>query len=86
MTKNTEQAPNKPAEKQGDHTTPTQADLAQKAMDLKAAGEEAPEWQDRQTDTAGDGPLASRNEHEPVMGAFDAEGQRPALERSRKVR
>ncbi len=63
-----------------------QQELAAKALQLKRAGESEREYLDRQTQSAGEGPIAGLNAHEPVMGAFDAEGQRPALERSRKVR
>lgn len=39
-----------------------------------------------QQDYARTGPIKARNTFEPVMGAFDAEGHRPVLERSRKER
>lgn len=39
-----------------------------------------------QQDYARTGPNDARNTFEPVMGAFDAEGHRPVLERSRKER
>lgn len=64
----------------------TQKDIAEKALKLKTENAPEQEHLERQDDHAGDGPIAQRNEHEPVSGAFDAEGQRPALERSRKVR
>ncbi|MCX9148243.1 hypothetical protein [Erythrobacter sp. WG] len=67
-------------------TDRTQKDIAEKAMKLKADGAAAPDYLEHQEDTAGDGPIAERNREEPVMGALDAEGQRPVLERSRKVR
>ena len=63
-----------------------QQEIAAKALQLKQAGEVEPEYLERQTRSAGEGPIGGLNAHEPVMGAFDAEGQRPALERSRKVR
>jgi hypothetical protein len=65
---------------------PSQSDIAAKAMELKRQGQKRAEHLDHQTDTPGDGPLGSRNAHEPVMGAFEAEGHRPVVERSRKVR
>lgn len=64
----------------------TQKDIAQKALELKSKGAAPQEYLEHQEDTAGDGPISERNREEPVMGAFDAEGQRPVLERSRKVR
>lgn len=67
-------------------TDKTQKDIAEKAMQLKADGQASQDHLDHQEDTAGDGPIAARNREEPVMGALDAEGQRPVLERSRKVR
>ena len=44
------------------------------------------DYLDRQEPTAGDGPVPGLNPDAPVMGAFDAEGHRPVLERSRKAR
>ena len=67
-------------------TDKTQKDIADKAMQLKTDNAPAQDHLDRQEDTAGDGPIAERNQNEPVSGAFDAEGQRPVLERSRKAR
>lgn len=64
----------------------SQQDIAAKALEMKQSGDAQPEYLERQSRTAGEGPIASLNTHEPVMGAFDAEGHRPALERSRKVR
>lgn len=64
----------------------TQKDIAEKALKLKTDNAATQEHLDRQEDTAGDGPIAQRNQDEPVSGALDAEGQRPVLERSRKVR
>ena len=67
-------------------TDKTQKDIAEKAMKLKAQGAASEGYLDHQEDTPGQGPISERNREEPVMGALDAEGQRPALERSRKVR
>lgn len=67
-------------------TDKTQKDIAEKAMQMKAQGKPSQDYLDHQEDTAGEGPISERNREEPVMGAFDAEGQRPVLERSRKVR
>lgn len=67
-------------------TDKTQKDIAEKAMKLKAEGAASQDYLDHQENTAGEGPISERNREEPVMGAFDAEGQRPVLERSRKVR
>ncbi len=63
-----------------------QTRLANKALEMKQKAGEDQAYLDHQTDTAGDGPIAERNREEPVMGALDAEGHRPVLERSRKVR
>lgn len=63
-----------------------QKKFAEKALATKASARSKATHLKMQTPTAGDGPLKSLNTHEPVMGAFDAEGHRPVLERSRKVR
>jgi hypothetical protein len=44
------------------------------------------EYLKRQTDTPNEGAVRGPNPAAPVDGAFDAEGHRPVLERSRKVR
>ena len=67
-------------------TDKTQKDIARKAMELKNANAPSQDHLAHQQETAGDGPISERNQHEPVSGALDAEGQRPVLERSRKVR
>ncbi len=67
-------------------TDTNQKDIAQKALELKNANASAQDHLVHQQDTAGAGPISERNQHEPVSGALDAEGQRPVLERSRKVR
>ena len=64
--------------------TSPQKKNAAKALKQKPEPDQA--YLDRQEATPGDGPIAERNREEPVMGAFDAEGHRPVLERSRKVR
>lgn len=64
----------------------SQVDVAQKALKLKREGEESRDYLKHQERSAGDGPIATRNTEEPVSGALDAEGHRPVLERSRKVR
>ncbi|MFN3817921.1 hypothetical protein [Blastomonas sp.] len=78
MTKKTEKAP--PA--------PDQTELSENALNLKQQGEnpDDAEYLDRQTDTAGTGRISEPSSHNPPMGALDAEGHRPVLERSRKVR
>lgn len=67
---------------------PDQMRLAEKALKLKEqdAQRSDPEYLDRQTDTPGEGRIAEPGDHNPPMGALDAEGHRPVLERSRKVR
>lgn len=78
MTKDTKKAP--PA--------PDQAELSEKALNLKQEGEptEDAEYLQHQTDTAGEGRVSEPSSHNPPMAALEAEGHRPVLERSRKVR
>lgn len=67
---------------------PDQVRLAEKALKLKEqdAQRDDPEYLERQTDTAYQGRIDGPSDHDPPMGALDAEGHRPVLERSRKVR
>ncbi len=67
-------------------TDKTQKDVAEKALKMKQEDASSREYLERQEKTAGDGPISERNREDPVSGALDAEGQRPVLERSRKVR
>lgn len=64
----------------------TQADLAQRALEMKQEAERDAVQHHPESHTAGDGPLQDERPNEPPMGAHDAEGHRPVLERSRKVR
>lgn len=64
----------------------TQKNIAEKAQVLKNEGEDQREYVDRQTPTARQGPVATEGNEGPPSGALEAEGQRPVLERSRKVR
>lgn len=64
----------------------SQRDIAAKAAKLKKDGEEQREWLDRQEDTAGEGMAEKSTNEDAARGALDAEGHRPVLERSRKVR
>jgi hypothetical protein len=64
----------------------TQKDIAEKALAMKNKDAPEQDYLEHQEKTAGDGPISERNRDEPVMGALDAEGHRPVLERSRKVR
>ena len=64
--------------------TATQKDLAEKAMALKARAPE-PAHPDPGR-TADEGMTATPRAGMAPSGAFGAEGQRPVLERSRKVR
>lgn len=67
-------------------TKTTQAELAEKALQAKRAAEaRAPAHPENQP-TPGEGPITHPRPDQPPMGALDAEGQRPVLERSRKVR
>lgn len=67
---------------------PDQTELSAKALDLKQQGDpvDGAEYLQHQTNTAGEGRIDNLGSHNPPMGALDAEGQRPVLERSRKVR
>jgi hypothetical protein len=78
MTKKTEKA----------SSEPDQTELSEKALNLKQQGEptEDAEYLQHQTDTAGEGRISEPSDHNPPMGALEAEGHRPVLERSRKVR
>jgi hypothetical protein len=62
-----------------------QASIAAKALKLKKDGVQPPEHPDggRQSN---EGSQSIPHTDQAPSGAFDAEGQRPVLERSRKVR
>jgi hypothetical protein len=62
----------------------TQSELSQKALDLVQAA--APPMHPETGDTPNPGTVSLPRPDQPPSGAFDAEGQRPVLERSRKVR
>ena len=64
----------------------TQADLARRALDMKQKAEGEAETTHPESRTAGEGQVQAPQPGAPPVGAFDAEGHRPALERSRKVR
>lgn len=66
--------------------TPTQADHAKRALDMKQEADREADSNIPESRTAGDGQLREARPGEPPMGALDAEGHRPVLERSRKVR
>lgn len=61
----------------------TQADLAAKAEAMKNAAETPPRPEPEQTANEG---MTNTGRGGNSAGALDAEGQRPVLERSRKVR
>ena len=63
-----------------------QQEIAAKALELKQDQNSNADYLEHQTETSGEGQISGRNTHEPVMGAFNSEGHRPVLERSRKVR
>lgn len=72
------------------HSSPkdekTQADYVREALETRNEAETPPRPESK---TAHEGQLHEherREGKEPPMGAFDAEGHRPVLERSRKVR
>lgn len=62
----------------------TQEAEAKRAMELKCTAQAAPHPSPGQT--ANEGMNPTPNATIAPSGAFDAEGQRPVLERSRKVR
>ncbi len=62
-----------------------QAALAHKALTTKAAGAEEPDHPATEPH-ADEGIQPTSRRDYPPSGAFDAEGQRPVLERSRKQR
>lgn len=68
----------------------SQAEIAARALALKQrADAEAPEHAEQAAEgvTPGnEGMTSTPRKDYPKSGAFDAEGQRPVLERSRKVR
>lgn len=64
----------------------TQAEIAQRALDMKNKAAEENETSIPESRTAGEGQINEERANAPPMGALDAEGHRPVLERSRKVR
>lgn len=62
-----------------------QQEIAKKAAQLKAARDEL-SLRPLNDDHANEGIVSVPFEHQAPSGAFDAEGHRPVLERSRKVR
>jgi len=71
------------ADEGADMSDKTQTEIAQEALRLKVEGTpDRPENDDHPSE----GTQAIERPDYPPSGAFDAEGQRPVLERSRKVR
>ena len=66
-------------------STDGQIELATKALELKRAGETGPDHPPTE-DHPGPGTTPIPRLDYPPSGAFDAEGQRPVLERARKER
>ena len=62
-----------------------QAENSQRALAMKQA-RETPSFHPEAEDTPNDGIIPTPRPDHPPSGAFDAEGHRPVLERSRKVR
>lgn len=62
-----------------------QASLAAKAMAVKEAGASPPDHPTAEDSSSGGVKSVPRPDY-PQSGAFDAEGHRPVLERSRKER
>lgn len=64
----------------------TQAEIAQRALDMKTQAADDSDVSIPESRTSGDGQISEERANAPPMGALDAEGHRPVLERSRKVR
>lgn len=64
----------------------TQADLARRALEAKQSAAKDARQPRPESRTAGEGQVQAQQPGAPPMGALDAEGHRPVLERSRKVR
>ena len=64
----------------------TQADLSRRALEMKQQSDADAVQHHPESRTAGEGQVREARPDEPPMGALEAEGQRPVLERSRKVR
>ena len=62
-----------------------QVKLSEEALALKKANEQKPHHPSPE-DHPKEGMKSTPRPDQPPSGAFDAEGQRPVLERSRKVR
>ncbi|QYU67738.1 hypothetical protein J4558_23065 [Leptolyngbya sp. 15MV] len=65
---------------------PTQRDIAEKAQELKEEGEQERGYLKFQEDTPNEGMAEKTRDEHAARGQLDAEGHRPVLERSRKVR
>lgn len=65
--------------------TAAQAENSQRALAMKQSGETPPSHP-AAVDTPNEGVISTPRPDHPSSGAFDAEGHRPVLERSRKVR
>lgn len=73
-----------PRDSDKDAPAASQVELAQRALDLKQDG--ASTTHPENTATPDEGLNPTPREDYPPSGAFDAEGFKPVLERSRKVR
>jgi hypothetical protein len=62
-----------------------QAENSHRALAMKQSGETPPSHPEAE-DTPNEGIIPAPRADHPPSGAFDAEGHRPVLERSRKVR
>lgn len=67
-------------------TDANQRELAEKAQKMKDNGEGDQEYLKHQQDTPNEGMTDHQADEHAARGSLDAEGQRPVLERSRKVR
>lgn len=69
-----------------DKNEATQADIAKRALEEKRKSESDAGHEHLDTRTSHEGQVEGSQEGAPKNGMLDAEGNRPVLERSRKVR
>lgn len=84
MTDDRERATLQVDDKEAGESEPSQKEIAQRALAMKKDG--AATTHPENTPTADDGLNPTPRPDYPPSGAFDAEGHKPVLERSRKER
>lgn len=67
-------------------TLSPQVKASRKALAIKSRNASEKKYLEFQTPTPGKGRVQGPTDHNPVMGAFEAEGNEPVLRRSRHVR